>query len=158
DQLGSGVEGVGDTNGDGIPDVAASGPEGGVASIYSGRDGKILHSFEAARKDELFGNHVSGAGDVNGDGFSDVIVGAPGKPDARKNPGHAYVYSGKDGSLLLTLTGEHARDGFGSTVAGYGRRDGSRFLVVGAPTAGPRHHGRVYVYRDGVEKAAFVID
>jgi hypothetical protein len=117
-----------------------------------------LHSFTAARKDELFGNHVSGAGDVDGDGFSDVIVGAPGKPDAKGNPGHAYVYSGKDGSLLLTLAGAHARDGFGSTVAGYGRRDGSRFLVVGAPAAGPRHHGRVYVYRDGVKKPTFLID
>lgn len=157
DQLGSGVEGVGDTDGDGIPDVAASGPEGGVAHIYSGRDGRMLHSFQALRKDELFGNHVCGAGDYDGDGFSDVIVGAPGKPRAMRNPGHAYVYSGKRGSLLLTLSGENPGDAFGSTVAGYAR-NGVRFLVVGAPNAGKLHHGRVYVYRDGAAKPSFIIE
>lgn len=157
DQLGSGVEGVGDTNGDGVPDVAASGPDGGIANIYSGRDGRILHSFRAARQDELFGNHVSAAGDFDGDGFSDVIVGSPGKPQARQNPGHAYVYSGRSGLLLLTLNGERAGDAFGSTVAGYAR-NGIRFLVVGAPKAGRSHHGRVYVYRDSVAKPSFTMD
>lgn len=157
DQLGSGVEGVGDTDGDGIPDVAASGPEGGVAYIYSGRDGRILRSIHAARQDELFGNHVSGAGDFDGDGFADVIVGAPGKPGAKLNSGHAYVYSGKSGALLLSLNGERAGDAFGSTVAGYSR-NGVRFLVVGAPNAGKSRHGRVYVYRDGAQKPSFTIE
>ena len=158
DQLGSGVEGVGDTNGDGIPDVAASGPEGpGVAYVYSGRDGRVLQAFRPSGHDEMFGNHISGAGDLNGDGFADVIVGAPGKPHAAANPGHAYVYSGKDGSLLLTLSGERPGDSFGSTVAGYSGQ-GHRFLVVGAPAAGNTRHGRVYVYRDGAMKPAFTID
>jgi hypothetical protein len=158
DQLGTGVEGVGDTNGDGIPDVAASGPGGpGVAYIYSGRDGRVLQAFRSRRQDEQFGNHISGAGDINGDGFTDVIVGAPGKPESRDNPGHAYVYSGKDGSLLLTLAGERAGDSFGSTVAGYGGRN-QRFLVVGAPSAGTTRHGKVYVYRDGATTPSFTIE
>jgi hypothetical protein len=158
DELGSGVEGVGDANGDGIPDVAASGPSGsGVAYIYSGRDGKILQSFKSTRKDELFGNHISGVGDIDGDGHTDLIVGAPGKPGESTNPGHAYVYSGNDGRLLLTLTGERIGDDFGSTVTGYSEGN-EHYLVVGAPLAGPDHHGRLYVYGNPPSSPKFVVD
>jgi TPR repeat/FG-GAP repeat/FG-GAP-like repeat len=158
DELGSGVEGLGDTNGDGIPDVAASGPSGsGVAYIYSGRDGKILQSFKSSRKDELFGNHISGVGDIDGDGYADLIVGAPGKPGESINPGHAYVYSGKDGRLLFTLTGERIGDDFGSAVTGYSEGN-EHFLVVGAPLAGPDHHGRLYVYDNPAGAPRFVVD
>ena len=158
DQLGTGVEGVGDTNGDGIPDVAASGPAGtGVAYVYSGRDGRVLRTFRSNRTDELFGNHVSGAGDVDGDGAADLIIGAPGKEGEAKNAGHAYVYSGRDGKLLLTLAGERLGDAFGSTVAGFSNAK-EHYLVVGAPGAGPSHHGRVYVYDDYSGKPKFTFD
>ena len=158
DQLGTGVEAAGDTNGDGIPDVVASGPAGsGVAYIYSGRDGRVLQSFKSSNPDEAFGNHISAAGDVNGDGYADVIVGAPGKEGESKIAGHAYVYSGKDGSLLLTLSGERPGDAFGSTVVGYSNAK-EHTLVVGAPGAGPKHHGRVYVYGGTSSKPKFVID
>ncbi len=158
DELGSGVEGIGDSNGDGIPDVAASGPSGsGVAYIYSGRDGHVLQSFKSTRTDELFGNHISGAGDVDGDGNADVIIGAPGKAGKTSNAGHAYVYSGKDGTLLHTLSGERSGDGFGSTVAGYSNGQ-EHYLVVGAPGAGALHHGRVYVYKRDFDKPKFVIE
>ena len=158
DQLGTGVEAAGDTNRDGIPDVVASGPSGaGVAHIYSGRDGRVLQTLTSPSADESFGNHISGAGDVNGDGYADVIVGSPGKEGESKVPGHAYVYSGKDGSLLLSLSGERPGDGFGSTVAGdaEGRQ---HVLVVGAPGAGPAHHGRIYVYEGWPAKLKFTID
>ena len=114
DQLGLGLEGAGDTNADGIPDVIASSPMAGYAKIYSGRDGRVLLTLKAddAAKDQ-FGEHVGGVGDVNHDGFTDVIVGAPGHDEGR-----AYVYSGKDGRLLLTLHGERAGDNFGNAVAG----------------------------------------
>jgi hypothetical protein len=158
DELGSGVEGVGDANGDGIPDVAASGPSGsGVAYIYSGRDGKILQSFKSSRKDELFGNHISGVGDIDGDGHADLIVGAPGKPGESTNPGHAYVYSGKDGRLLFTLAGERIGDDFGSSVTGYSEGT-EHYLVVGAPLAGPDHHGRLYVYDNPAGPPRFVVE
>ncbi len=153
DQLGSGLEGAGDTNGDGIPDVIASSPTGGYAKIYSGRDGRVLLTLKSddAAKDQ-FGQHVGGVGDVNHDGFADVIVGAPGH-----NEGRAYVYSGKDGRLLLTLHGERAGDKFGSAVVGSSSPK-RLVLVVGAPKAGPAKTGRVYVY-DGLSgKIGFTID
>jgi hypothetical protein len=158
DQLGTGIEALGDTNADGIPDVAASGPGGsGVAYVYSGRDGRVLQAFRSTRTDELFGSHISGAGDVNGDGDKDVIIGAPGKEGENTNPGHAYVYSGRNGALLLSLAGERLGDGFGSSVAGYSD-DKQHYLVVGASGAGPLHHGRVYVYGDYSGKPKFTIE
>ncbi len=110
DELGSGVEGIGDANGDGIPDVAASGPAGvGVAYIYSGRDGRILQSFKSTRTDELFGNHISAAGDVDGDGHADLIVGAPGK-DGEYSNARPRLYLFRQGrQVALHALGRAAR-------------------------------------------------
>ena len=157
DTLGIGVESAGDTNKDGIPDVVAAAPGGGYACIYSGRDGAVLQTFKAEAVSDGFGRHVSGVGDVNKDGAADVIVGAPGNNANGKGAGRAYVYSGLDGKLLLTLTGEREGDAFGAAVAGYS--DGRHtFLIVGAPTAGAKHTGRTYVYTSLTQSPAFVKD
>jgi hypothetical protein len=148
DQLGTGLEAAGDTNGDGIPDVVASAPGGGYVNIYSGRDGRILRTLKAENVKDDFGRHVEGVGDVNRDGYADVIVGAPNNSTAGENAGRAYVYSGKNGQLLLTLSGENPGDNFGSAVAGYSDAQHT-LLLVGAPAAGRKHTGRVYVY-DGL--------
>lgn len=157
DQLGTGVECAGDVNRDGVPDVIASAPGAGKAYVYSGRDGRVLHTFSAEEKSDGFGQHAAGAGDADGDGYADVIVGAPQNGAGGAGAGRAYVYSGRDGHILLTLTGERAGDGFGSTVAGWSGGK-HRFLIVGAPAAGPRKTGRTYVYAGLSKKPLFVID
>jgi hypothetical protein len=157
DELGTGVEAAGDTNGDGIPDVIASAPGGGYAKVYSGRDGRVLLTLRAESTGDEFGRHASGVGDVNHDGFADVIVGAPSNNAAGQKAGRAYVYSGKDGRLLLTLSGERAGDAFGSTVAGFSDKEHS-FFLVGAPNAGPKRTGRTYVYDTLLSKPKFTIE
>jgi hypothetical protein len=157
DQLGSGVEAAGDVNRDGVPDVVASAPGAGKAYVYSGKDGRVLLTFSGEKVSDNFGQHVSGVGDVNGDGYADIIVGAPGNAAGGEDAGRAYVYSGKDGRVLLTLTGSAAHDAFGSAVAGSHGKHGS-FLIVGAPGAGPRRAGRIYIYKGLSSKPAFVID
>lgn len=154
DQLGIGIEAAGDANHDGIPDVVASAPGAGKAYIYSGKDGKLLVTMTAEDRADSFGRHVAGAGDVNHDGYDDVIIGAP---DNGKKRGAAYVYSGRDGTLLLKLTGEHEGDQFGSAVTGYTGKMGT-LLVAGAPQAGAKAHGRTYVYKSLDQKPAFTFD
>ncbi len=157
DQLGTGVEAAGDTNGDGIPDVIASAPGAGKAYLFSGRDGRLLQTMTAENRADGFGQHASGVGDINQDGYADVIVGAPANGAHGKNAGRAYVYSGKDGRLLMTLNGARAGDAFGSAVAGSTRSNQS-FLIVGAPGAGAKHAGRTYVYKGLSATPAFVIE
>ena len=158
DRFGSGIEAAGDVNGDGAGDVIASAPFGGYAKILNGRDGSILHTLKGATATEAFGVHVSGIADVNGDKVPDVIVGAPGNPRSPGDfTGRAYIFSGKDGALVLTLSGERPGDQFGAAVTG-SMRSGRPLFIVGAPSAGPQRTGRAYVYTSLTEKSAFVVD
>jgi hypothetical protein len=90
-----------------------------------------------AAADDQFGVSVSGAGDVNGDGYADVIVGAPGNAAAGSAAGGAYIFYGgpSAGAVAgLTLTGEAANDNFGFSVSGAGdvNGDGYADVIVGA--------------------------
>ena len=76
---------------------------------------------------------VASAGDVNHDGFADVIVGAGSNGAGGSAAGRAYVYFGGrtiDGTVDLTLTGAAAGDLFGSAVAGAGDVNGDGFADV----------------------------
>jgi|RhiMetdeSRZDD1v2_1073273.scaffolds.fasta_scaffold07596_6 tetratricopeptide (TPR) repeat protein len=157
DELGTGVELAGDTNQDGVPDVVAGAPGGGRAYIYSGKDGHVLQTLIAEAKPDTFGRHVTFAGDIDHDGYDDVLIGAPTNAAGGKDAGRAYLYSGKDGRKLMTWTGEREGDQFGSTVAGY-TKGKTTFLMIGAPNAGPRKTGRVYVYDGLTLKPRFVLE
>jgi len=126
--------------------------DAGSAYVYSGLDGSILYQWEGAAGGDSFGKSVSGAGDVNGDGFADLIVGANGEdPAGFLKSGSAYVYSGVDGSILYQWAGEVPGDQFGYAVSGAGdvNGDGIADLIVGALNADPGGRagaGSVYVY------------
>jgi hypothetical protein len=156
EDLGTGLEGAGDVNRDGVADVVAGAPGKDRAYVFSGRDGKVLLTL-AGVSGEGYGGAASGAGDLNGDGHADVVVGAATSNAAGPGAGRAYVESGKDGATLRLLDGEAAGDAYGSIVAGAGKGKDA-FLLVGAPGAGPAHHGRVYVYHGLTTAPQFVID
>ena len=142
------VAGIGDVNGDGAPDLLVGAPfqilggnlNQGRAFVFSGADRSLLLTLDhpAPQGLALFGSAVAGAGDVNRDGRPDLLVGAPGqRVGGRADQGQAYVLSGADGRLLLTVDNPtpQADAVFGAALAGAGdvNGDGLPDLLVGAP-------------------------
>ncbi len=138
--LGRSVSGAGDVNGDGRPDVILGAPGRNTAFVYSGADWSLLWELRPGQfYFGRFGHSVDGAGDVNADGYDDLIVGAPDSdtPVGTSDAGSVYVFSGLDGSLLYRFDGSERGDAFGHSVGGAGdvNRDGNDDLVLGAPAA-----------------------
>ncbi|MEO9850144.1 MAG: tetratricopeptide repeat protein [Reichenbachiella sp.] len=163
-QLGMSIEAAGDVNADGVPDVVAGAPYVNKAWVFSGIDGKVIYEWKGADEKGAFGIGVRGVGDVNRDGFGDVLVsepyqvwGGPLNSDKIEHAGRVHLYSGKDGSILQKWDGERAGDGFGTAVGGKTSR-GSTFIMMGAPSAGSKKQGRVYVYKNVAEKAFLTME
>lgn len=146
--FGSVVTSTGDTNGDGKPDILVGDAQQNVGAnvdqgqvhIFSGADGSLLLTLNrpSPQAGAFFGASAAVVGDIDGDGWGDVLIGAP-RDDVGLNPdqGRAYVFSGATGALLLTLddpTPQFAAN-FGFAVAGMGDLNGDTIpdLLVGAP-------------------------
>lgn len=166
DSIGHAVSGAGDVNGDGKDDLIlgadASSPNGeasGAAYVVFGRDGFPArlnlaeldgrNGFKLAGEaaGDRAGRSVSGAGDLNGDGFADAVIGADEADATGEDSGASYVIFGKgtvfpamielstlDGSDGFKMAGEAARNHFGGSVSGAGdiNADGLDDLVIGA--------------------------
>ena len=143
--FGSSVTIVGDVNGDGFDDVVVSDPAflgtGRVFAYYGSPTGPSTAAdwtFDGENVEDEFGHRVRPAGDVNGDGFDDLIVGAPGWNNDR---GRAYVFlgssSGLNGPAFWIASGLADGDRFGEAVASAGDQlgDGTADVAVGAPGA-----------------------
>ena len=156
---GTAVAALGDVDSDGVADFAVGVPghdigdeEDGLANVgtvylFSGKTGALIRTLDDPPRggDEAgaaFGSALANAGDVNSDGVTDIVVGAPGE-------GRVHVFNGKTGGLFYTIVGPETEllTSFGAAVAG-GQdfsKDKKPDIVVGAPLqSGSR--GSVYVY------------
>jgi hypothetical protein len=149
---------AGDVNGDGYADVAVGEPSMtrnlGRVHVYLGSamgpgpsPALVLTAPDTSERD--FGFSLSGAGDLNGDGYADLAVGAPG---AMNSTGRVHVYfgsaSGPNPVPTLNLTGPDGsggRFGMSLTTAGDVNGDGYADLAVGAHEV-LHGTGRVYVF------------
>lgn len=146
---------AGDVNADGVPDYVAGGPGGpgvpGRVAVYSGATHQRLHEWVGA-VGAGFGASATGAGDLNGDGHADLIVGATRESAGGQLAGRVSVYSGRDGGLIWQRDGAAgARLGTAVGLVGDVNGDGVPDLSAGAAAAGPRGGGEAYVLsgRDG---------
>ena len=139
------VSGAGDINGDGYDDVMigarsedATYSDAGRAYIYNGKDGSLLFALTSPniQSSGWFGNSVSYAGDINNDGYDDVVIGAPFESGGGSHSGSVYVISGFDGSLIRTINSPtpSVNGDFGFSVSGLGDVNDDMIpdIIVGA--------------------------
>jgi len=141
ERFGASLARLGDVSGDGVPDFVAGAPDaagGGRVAVHSGADGSLLLEIAGASPGDEFGHAVARLGDLDGDGIPEIAVGAPGfdapgKPDA----GRATIHSGSSGATIREITGKHAGDRLGSSLANAGKvnADALDDLLVGIPFA-----------------------
>jgi hypothetical protein len=133
--------------------LAAAGP-GVLAASTDAAPEQVLSPnwyWESWQKAAQAGAAAAGAGDVDGDGYDDVIVGAPKYEAEVYRGGAAFVFHGARGGLETTpswvASGEAQGNGFGTAVAPAGdvNCDGYADVIVGAPYYG-QNHGKVYLY------------
>jgi hypothetical protein len=170
--LGMSISTAGDVNGDGYADVivgaafytdgttkegaalAWHGSENGLNNGTNGNPTNAPWMVEGNNYEAYLGQSVSTAGDVNGDGYSDVIVGAPQYSNGQEDEGAAYLYLGSEDGLLDTWDNEDESNkagawfGYSVATAGDVNGDGYADVVVGAPlyTNDQTEEGRAWVW------------
>jgi FG-GAP repeat protein len=143
-EFGLAVSGAGDVDGDGFDDVLVSSPYsraspfGGRVQVYSGKTSTlILDELNNSSYAPFFGWSVSWAGDLDLDGFDDVMVGTFDYQvdSCPSGKGFACVYSGQTGATLDQYQGDADNDVFGISVHGCGdvNHDGWSDFIIGAP-------------------------
>jgi len=145
----SGLGSAGDVNRDGFDDVIVGAAfadhddvNEGLAFVYYGSRNGLGSSHtwwaESNHAFSLFGQSTSTAGDVNGDGFSDILIGAPAAADGQMNEGAALVYHGSAKGLSplpdWTMESDHSAEQFGTLTASAGDVNGDGYgdiLILG---------------------------
>ncbi len=167
--FGKSVACAGDVNHDGYSDVVVGSPgydhgqnNEGRAVLYMGTNMGMTQSAawsgESNQADANYGFSVASAGDVNGDGFSDVVIGANRYDENMSNVGKIYVYMGSANGFSLfpdwTYTGNQIDGNLGISVAAAGDINGDGYgeIIVGAFGINPLiTTGNVFVYYGSVK-------
>ncbi|MDP6364505.1 MAG: integrin alpha, partial [Candidatus Poseidoniia archaeon] len=179
--MGTSVAGAGDVNGDGYADVILGAPLfdagetdegaafvflGGASGIADGDPVSADTQIEADQASAGMGTHVAGAGDVNGDGYADVILGAPLFDAGETDEGAAFVFLGSASGIpdagavdaAIQLEADQPEAQFGSSVASASDVDGDGFadVIVGAALfdAGEMDEGAAFVFLGGASGIA----
>ena len=175
-QLGTSVASAGDVNGDGYADVIVGAPYydgggslegaafiflGSASGVATGGPSVAATQLEANQSSARFGISVAGIGDVNGDGYGDVIVGAAEYDADQTNEGAAFIFHGSASGIpsggpataatrLESNQSTSPSPAFGNSVAGAGdvNGDGYADVIVGAYLydAGTTDEGAAFIF------------
>lgn len=161
---GAEVDGAGDVNGDGYADIIVGaqgyndeGPNQGAIFVFNGSSTGLATTPATKlgpQADSSFGTAVCGAGDINGDGYADIIVGSPSYDGELTNQGQVVAYHGSDSGLSLhpawTVVGGQEEGWFGARASGGGDVNGDGFadVLVGSPyySNGQTDEGKAFCY------------
>lgn len=145
-KFGYGLAPMGDLNGDGCSDLAIGSVQALTdVYLYSGKDGSQIGTMHGGNVQDSFGQALANAGDLDGDGIAELIVGAPTDDSRFTLGGSVHVFNGRTRRELYKFEAEGAGGFLGSAVAGGRDVDGDSIpdFLAGAPWA---PHGRAYLF------------